>query len=238
MLRVMAIAALVAVAPAVGRTQEGCPTSTGTTLSRAAAGDHTQRVAAQLSDESTRARRWVVGWTITYGALTAVQAIPAFIVDDRGLRADLVVGAATSAIGLLGVAVLPPQVLASHTTLSRELGDGSLADACVAGLRADQLRAAAVDDEVFATGPVMHAANALVNIAAGLVLGLAYDRWTSGAITAASGIAIGEVQILTAPTRLRDVPADADATPTLAVSIISLPSVRTPATGLGLAVRF
>jgi hypothetical protein len=234
----MAVAALVAIAPAVGRTQEGCPTVTGTTLSRAAAGEHAQRVAAQLSDEATRARRWTIGWTIAYGALTAAQGIPAFFVGDKGLRADLVVGAATSAIGLLGVAVLPPEVLACHTSLTRELGDGTLADSCAAGLRADQLRAAAVDDEAFATGPVMHLANAVVNIAAGLVLGLGYDRWASGAITAASGIAVGELQILTAPTRLRDAPAGADATPTVAVTIMAVPSVRTTASGLALAVHF
>jgi hypothetical protein len=234
----MAVAAMVAFAPAVGRTQEGCPTSTGTMLSRAAATDHTQRVATQLADEATRARRWAIGWTITYGALTAAQGIPAFFVHDKGLRADLVVGAATSAIGLLGVAVMPPEVLASHATLAHELGDGSLADACAGGLRADQLRTAAIDDETFATGPVMHAANAVVNIAAGLVLGLAYGRWTSGAITAASGIAVGELQILTQPTGLRDLPPGTDGTPTVAVTILSLPSIRTPASGLGLAVRF
>ena len=92
------------------------------------------------------------------------------------------------------MAALPPEVLASHTTLSRELGDGTLGDGCAAELRANQLRAAAVDDEAFATGPVMHLANAVLNLAAGLVLGLGYDRWASGAITAASGIAVGELQ--------------------------------------------
>lgn len=234
----MAVAALVAIAPAVGRTQEGCPTGTGTTLSRAATGEHVRRVASQLSDEASRARRWTIGWTIAYGALTAAQVIPAFFFDDEGLRADLVVGAATSAIGLLGVAVLPPEVLASHSTLARELDDGLLRDECGAGLRADQLRAAAVADEAFATGPVMHLANAVVNIAAGLVLGLGYDRWASGAITAASGIAVGELQILTAPTNLRDAPAGADPTPTVTMTVIALPSVRTTASGLALAVHF
>jgi hypothetical protein len=44
----------------------------------------------------------------------------------------------------------------------------------------------------------------LVNVAAGLVLGLGYDRWGQAALTAGSGIVIGEIAIWTQPTRSVD----------------------------------
>jgi hypothetical protein len=45
-----------------------------------------------------------------------------------------------------------------------------------------------------------HALNLVLNGGAGLFLGLVYDRWQSGILTAVVGTAVGEVMIFTQPT--------------------------------------
>jgi hypothetical protein len=218
-----------------------CPATTPATPDTAArAAARVQEIALALRSEAQYARRWTWGWGIGYAALTVGQAAPLPFVADPGLRADLAVGAATSAIGLATLAVMPPEVLTSSATLDRELGAGALnADPCRLLERAETLLARAADDEAMATGPLMHAANAALNIVAGLVLGLGYDRWASGAITAASGIAIGEVMILTAPTALIDSrPAEANAPTASAPPFMLVPWAGARTAGLQLSFSF
>ncbi|MHB8877432.1 MAG: hypothetical protein ACYC8T_27385, partial [Myxococcaceae bacterium] len=56
------------------------------------------------------------------------------------------------------------------------------------------------EGEAFGVSWLLHGANVVFNVAVGLVLGLGWGHWESGAINAAAGIAIGEVMILTQPT--------------------------------------
>ena len=48
----------------------------------------------------------------------------------------------------------------------------------------------------------MHAANVLVNVGFGLVLGIGYDHWVAGAVNFAIGVVFGELTIFTMPLRL------------------------------------
>ncbi len=209
-----------------------------------AAVEETLRIQSLLHTEARRARIWRWSWTGIYGALTAGQTVPVAFIGDRGTRADLLAGAATSAVGLIGAMALPPESIASSEALDRELaapGKDPLARlACARAL----LRNAA-DDEAFARGPIMHAANAAVNVAAGLVLGFGYKRWTSAAITAVSGIAVGEVQIFTAPKSLLDrsvreagAPSAPSAAATPPVRATVAPWVGSGGAGLRLVAQF
>jgi hypothetical protein len=56
------------------------------------------------------------------------------------------------------------------------------------------------DDEAFAGGWLAHAANVAVNGGGLLIVGFGYRRWTTGAVGALIGTAIGEVQVFTRPT--------------------------------------
>jgi hypothetical protein len=180
----------------------------------ATARERAHAIQAALQTEAHRARVWTWGWGIGYGALTAGQGVPAFVVHDHGLRADLAVGAVTSGIGLASVVLMPPEVLADAQLLSARLqADGEGGNACDELALAERLLASAADDQRFGSGPVMHLLNAGLNVAAGLVLGLGFGRWSSGAVTAASGLLVGEVQILTLPTALIDSPLGAAASP-------------------------
>jgi hypothetical protein len=196
---VLALAALAAAAVAAGPAQ---PNSSPPEVDDAAAIEETLRIRSLMHAEARRARIWLWSWTAGYGALTLGQAIPAAITDDRGTRADLIAGAATSAVGLIGVLALPPEVIASSEEIERELSASAGGDPRARLARARALLERAAADEAFARSPLMHAACAVVNLAAGLALGLGYKRWVSGALTAASGIAIGELQILTTPKAL------------------------------------
>lgn len=173
--------------------------------------EETLRIQRLLHAEAHRARVWRWCWTAGYGALTLGQALPAAFIDDRGARADLIAGAATSAVGLIGVLALPPEAPSSSDALEREMAASAGADPSAQLARARELLERAEADEAFARGPLMHAANAAVNLAAGLVLGLGYRRWDSAAITAISGIAVGELQILTAPKGLLEARSAASA---------------------------
>ena len=58
---------------------------------------------------------------------------------------------------------------------------------------------ASAKNEAFARGWLGHTLNVLVNGGGMLIVGIGYDRWLTGALGAAAGIAIGEVQIFTRP---------------------------------------
>ncbi len=184
--------------PSVGRAAS-CPTG-APAAERAEAEQKLQAIHQALRDEARRGRVWFWGWTIGSGALPVGQLAPVPFVSDKGLRADLVVGAATSAVGLIGVLASRPESIPGAEAL--DAMPSPAADPCAELSRAEDLLDRAARDEAFATGWLMHGANLLVNVAAGLVLGLGYDRWDSAAITAGSGFVIGEAQILTAPTHL------------------------------------
>jgi hypothetical protein len=229
---VLALAALAAAAVAAGPAQ---PTSPAPEVDDAAAIEETLRIRSLMHAEAHRARIWL--WTAGYGALTLGQAIPAAITDDRGTRADLIAGAATSAVGLIGVLVLPPEVIGSSEELDRELSASAGGDPRARLARARALLERAAADEAFARSPLMHVACAAVNLAAGLALGLGYKRWVSGAITAASGIAVGELQILTTPrTLLHSKPPAAAAEPSMRAAFA--PWIGSGGAGLRLVAQF
>jgi hypothetical protein len=68
----------------------------------------------------------------------------------------------------------------------------------------EQLLVRDAADDDFSVGPLVHVGNFVVNIAAGLILGLAFDRWQAWSYTTVVGIVIGEIQVITRPTTAMD----------------------------------
>ena len=157
----------------------------------AAEGDCTaasERIDATLRDEAHRVRVWRVAWGVGATVVAGVQGGIALASDDHDTKVDMTVGAISTLGIFLGV-LLPPDIETSPHT-----------EACPARLVESEKRLAkAADNERSARSPLFHVANGLFNIGVGLVLGLGYGHWTSGAVNAAVGFAVGEAQILTTP---------------------------------------
>lgn len=162
-------------------------------------------IRTRLSRESARARVWSEAWIMGWSILTGAQLVlvPAF--DDQGTRADLLVGAGSSAIGLAGQLVLPLEVIGDQRRLEDSLKKSpETPDRCALLRQAEEMFIKDAENEAEGRGWLMHGANALINIGAMLILGLGFDRWESGAVNGAAGLVIGELMILTQPAALED----------------------------------
>jgi len=182
-----------------------CPAMSGADPALAArdADERLDFIRERLAGEALRGRVWNDAWSISYGLLTVTQLVLVPVFEDAGPRADLYVGAGSSAIGLAALVILPLEVMSDNVELEQQLSEkGDQPDLCAVLARAEGLLLSAAENEDQGVSFWMHAASALLNIGAGLILGLGFDRWESGAINAAAGIAIGELMILTQPDAL------------------------------------
>jgi hypothetical protein len=146
------------------------------------------------------AKTWWHTWTWSYAALTAGQTVAAVAVNERGLRADFAVGAAQSAIGLVGMLVATPTTPIGAVS-SLDAMDASTPKAREARLRrAERLLEKSADEEQQARAWYTQVAGGIVNLSGAFVLWLGYDRFATGWASLAGGVALTELQILTTPT--------------------------------------
>ena len=168
-------------------------------VARAGAPDCAARLAwidARLARTAHRARVWTWGWGIGLAALTAANLAVVPLVDDEE-EIDWYVGAATSFVGLVPLVVLPLDVMDDAGELHARIRAGTPCEVLLP--EAERLLAHEAANQEEGTAWWMHAANWAINGGAGLVLGLGYDRWTSGILTAVVGGGIGELMIWTQP---------------------------------------
>jgi hypothetical protein len=191
-----------------GALQAGeCPLISGGTarLSEIDAGERLQFIRQRLAREAPRARTWTTAWAVGYGLLTGAQLALVPFFDDEGMQADLVVGAGSSAIGLAALLVVPLEVIDDQAGLEADLNDPRTGPGqCAQLARAENLLIRDAVSEADGVSWLMHGANGVLALGVGLVLGLGFDRWESGAINAAASFAIGEVMILTQPNQLTE----------------------------------
>ncbi len=155
----------------------------------------------RLNREAKYARIYSGVWGGIYGALTIGQLSLYPGANSNSERAMYVAGSAASFIGLLGIAALPLSVEFDQIKWRKELQRGAPGgNQCALLADAERFLLRGAESEEFGTGPLVHVANFVVNIAAGLVVGLKYDGWSEAAALIFPGIAIGEVQIITQPT--------------------------------------
>ena len=148
----------------------------------------------RLDREQARVRTWNWSWRAAYGALVVGQAIPGALVHDRGLRIDLLWGAASAVPGLLFMTFAPLELDPPAAP------DGS----CATLEREEQRLASAARAEAGNVDWTFHAGNLAINAAFALVLGLGYGRWQSAALNFVPGFLIGELNALTQPRRAPD----------------------------------
>jgi len=159
---------------------------------------------ARLARERSRAWDWSTGWKVTYGALIVGQLALVPLLDERE-HPDLYVGAATSAIGLASLLVLPLPVLADQPALERRVAlEEGQADRCALLAEAEDLVIRDAADAAFGRGWLIHAGNLLIAVGAGLVLWQGMDDWESGLTALVTNFAVGELMIWTQPSGLED----------------------------------
>lgn len=166
------------------------------------------------------ARLWSWGWAAGYGAATAGQLVARSSAGDDEQRQDLAVGAATTGLGLVGLAIFPVEAGEMPDRL-RELPADTPEARRARLAEAERFLRKAAAQESQGRSWKSHAAAAAVNLAAGLVIWKHYDRPAEdGLLTFAVGQLVSEAQILTQPTRaihaLRDYESRTDFAPATA----------------------
>ena len=147
--------------------------------------------ADRLALDAAHAEYWWAGFTAVYTASALVQTGLALGVTDEGDRVDAIVNAASSWLGVGGQVVLSPipEVWRAHSDV---LHGRSLKRALS--------RAATAEGEGRAW--YNHAACAAVAVGAGATLWLAFDRPESAALTFATNLVVGEINLFTQPSRV------------------------------------
>ena len=179
-----------------------CPAIKGAvpTLATLDAEKRLQAIRQAMDPASRRALAWALGWGIGYGVLTVGQFAPIPWIEDDGLRADFYVGGGASALGVLFIAVAPPNVIRDKKRLDEKLAARSKqSDPCILLAETERAVLDAAKFEQLGTSWIVHGANLLLNVGAGLILGLAFDRWDSAFLTTSAGTLIGEIMIWTQP---------------------------------------
>jgi len=195
-------------------------------------------LARELMDEAGRARSWSLAWANIYGVATVGQLAPIPLI----IRQDQVewwVGAATSAAGLAFVAMETPSVVEEGPRFGAR-ATSATRDTCALIEEGERLLSRGAQQQAASRRWTMHAANVLVNVGFGLILGVGYDHWVAAAVNFAIGAVFGEVTLFTLPSRLISAWAEYQrgGLEPAPVSFQLVPLLRPDGAGLGLAGTF
>jgi hypothetical protein len=144
---------------------------------------------------------WSWTWGSIYAAATLTQVGLAIGLRDPPTRIDLGIGAVSAGLGSVLLYVLPLR-FTLPLSAARAKFDG--ADRCQVLIETEATLAAVASEEGIGKSWLGHVGGALVNVALTLILGLGYHQWRAGLITGGIGLAIGELNLWTQPTRLGD----------------------------------
>jgi hypothetical protein len=154
-----------------------------------------------LDDGQKPANLWWYGWLIGYTAATAGQLAARSGTDDEKQRQDMLVGAATTALGAVGQIALPMEAGRLPARL-RGMADDTPEARRVKLVAAEEFLRRSAARETLGRSWQTHAIAGAVNLAAGLVIWRHYDRSASdGLLTFAVGQLVSEIQIFTQPTK-------------------------------------
>ena len=112
-------------------------------------------------------------------------------------------GTGASAIGLIGFIFNPISVFRDHEILNQKIANASTPDEQSKALQeAEFYLERDSDNQKQGIGWLNQSINVAFNMAAGLPLGIFYDRWVSAITSIGAGIVLGEAIILTQPTSI------------------------------------
>jgi hypothetical protein len=143
---------------------------------------------------------WWFGWTSGYIAATAGQGVLAAVTHDRGTRIDSIVGAAESAVGVVGMLVATPRTPMWASGELRAMSDRTPCERVRRLHRAEKLLEKSAEEQASSRSWYSQLLGGVINLAAPIVLWAGYKRYASGWYTLGPGVAVQEAQILTQPT--------------------------------------
>lgn len=178
----------------------------GQVVSDDSTADEMIRDLSELANQDrARAQAWWYAWLGGYSAATAGQGIVYFISEDKSLRQDMALGAATTFLGAMGQLLTP--VLPKDATYGRPTGGYNGEGSVILSYdqSAELLKALSLREKEGRSWKV-HAIAGVVNLGSGLITWLGFKRtFLDGLGNFALNTVITEAQIWTQPTRaIRD----------------------------------
>lgn len=174
----------------------------GQVVSADSTSDEMMRDLSELANQDrARAQAWWYAWLGGYSAATAGQGIVYFTSEDKSLRQDMALGAATTFLGAMGQLLTP--VLPKNATYGLPTGGYKAAGAEPMSYdqSAELLKALALREKEGRSWKV-HAIAGVVNLGSGLITWLGFKRtFLDGLGNFALNTVITEAQIWTQPTR-------------------------------------
>ena len=157
-------------------------------------------IQTSLDQGSASAQWWWYGWLGGYSAATVAQGAIGIVTHDKALRATMLVGAAGSGLGALGVIAFPfpPAYAASELRASEGV---TVQQRNALALRSLE---ACADAEHMGRSWLPHVLGVAVAAAQGLVLWIGFGQKVDGAESAALSLVVSEAQIFTQPMRAVD----------------------------------
>lgn len=170
----------------------------GTANSQAEDQQRIDFIQQQFEQTRDHSEMWQWGWFGFLGSAATVQGIAANTVDDDKLQYDMSVGAVTSFLGVADMLLNPMQTHNFNDQLQQLKNDTAVAK--VEKLQqAESWLAKAAAREAYEQSWTNHLLSGLVNGLAGLAVAYDDKRPIDGWLTFATGVAVTEFKIYTAP---------------------------------------
>ncbi len=162
---------------------------------------------ASIRGEASRAFTWRVTWT-SINAAVAVASVGGVFVLPRSQEPSLIIGAISSGISAAFTWFLPLEVeaAAEYAEQLDRLPEPERR------ARLQELYASSAQDESDRIQWPWHVFTVLTAVVPAAIIWIGYDQPEDAAISLATGLALGELALLTQPTRLSDNPAPATGT--------------------------
>jgi hypothetical protein len=160
-----------------------------------------QAVQHMLEHGKASADLWWYGWLVGYSAATIGQGAVFLASEDKGVRQDMALGAATTLLGALGQ-IITPRIHGAGPDMLVGISEGTPAQRAGKLLEFETMLKENAAQERAGRSWKMHAITGVVNLGSGLVVWLGFKRdiW-EGIGNFALNTVITEAQIWTQPTR-------------------------------------
>jgi hypothetical protein len=160
-----------------------------------------QIIETMLHEGKSNANLWWYGWLAGYSAATVGQGVVSISTNDKSLKQDMVLGAATTLLGALGQ-VITPMVPGYAPDRLKKISDGTVKERRQKLIAAEELLKQSALREKSGRSWKNHAITGIVNIGGGLItwFGFKRDIW-AGLESFVLNTCITEAQIWTQPTK-------------------------------------
>jgi hypothetical protein len=169
------------------------------TAARAATADDTEQryafIQAELARDDPHARQWWTVWTVLYSASVVGGGVVAAVSSSHATQVSTGVLAAKSAVGVGSLGLTYRGLFAREP----ESNDSTPESPAMRLARAESILERRARAETAWTGWRAQVGSLAVNLGAGAVLWFGFGLHRAAIIDVASGIAVSEVEILTAP---------------------------------------